>query len=223
MLWLTHNLISIISLFIAFSSFLFTFWMNHISLSVQSFWIKSVNDSSQKLIITVTNLSPRTTTLTNLLLKKHGKIIYDNGYNFQKVDDGLKTKLHDHMVETHKQNIDKIESETPTFGQSEFSRQSMLEKERHRYLHENMKNFPVLNIPKEPINPEPAKLESVNFTRPQVIFGNHSVEYSYWISSDEIPDKICLTFSRLVLPLHKTKSFKIPAVNDQPNQSTKVQ
>lgn len=186
-------IIALAGLIVALASFAWSWWLNRRGIKVSFKWVKSTNDDSIKLAITLSNLSSRTTMINSLSLNSGTSVISDNGYDYIAAE----TRVREAKLQAER-------SSSP-FGLSTWNRITP----------------PIAVIAK--IHPDSPRSDSQNFSEPKALFGNSSLHYTYWLDSKDLPDKLVITSSNFIHHFHKTASFEIPAISNQVNESDNVQ
>ncbi|NLR32242.1 hypothetical protein [Levilactobacillus tujiorum] len=225
--FISQNLISLISLSVAIIAFITTIWLNHIAIHPTFRWIKSENDDSVKLIISITNLSPRTTLITNVVLRSGKSVISDNGYDFDQAETAKNKREAKERRQNHLNRLKELESRHQNHRKSSkiqvpdllnLTEDNDIWAENTRYQEEQMSHF---LAPKKLMQIH-NEHSSDNFDVPTALFGNSTVSFSYWLSPSEIPDKVSITFSRALPLMHKTKSFQPPRVPNKQDQRNDI-
>lgn len=187
-------LVGLLGLAVALSSFVWSWWLNRRVIDVTFKWVMSTNDDSLKLAISLSNLSPRTTMITKLFLKSGVTIINDNGYNY------VAAETHSRNSLSPKNNIESLEIDNWNIFKEE---------------------KPVIPDIQQ-LHPDSPRSDSKNFLGSEPLFGNNSLHYTYWIDPTPVPEFLSITSSNFINGLHKTVSFKIPAVPNEVKQSSDI-
>ena len=211
-----QNWIALLSLGIALSGFALTVWLNRIALVPSFKWFRSKNDNSWKLRILIINMSPRTTLLLSLVLKQKKRSVSDNGYDYDAVEERLQDEQYRLEEQEHKERLAKA-------NHSPYSMEETMENIRYSKISRNhlLDQSKSLLASRTFVSDERESLSN-NFDDPVTIFGNSHVDYSYWLDTNDIPDRLVLTFTRLLPIFKKSKSFKIPHIPQEVEQNANV-
>lgn len=184
-------------LIVALASFAWSWWLNRRTIKPTFKWVRSVNDKSVKLTISIINLSPRTTVITDFILKSGTKVISDNGYDYVAAESKEQEKL--------RAEEDKKRDEQYLFNLGRLTSQAM----------------PVVQ-PLIQLYPYSPRTDSQNFYEPTALFGNNSIHFTYWLDAENLPDQLVIKSSSFVNHLRKQISFEIPTISNQVDKRSNV-